>query len=362
MEEDGLLCSPQDGLLKNWRWGKQVKDQAHLKQRIRDIPGLLKQGLHLRKKSVETPNITEDPSPALCKHKGCSESLACAGRGLRNAFLSHGPYPVKDRIQFARILRRSYVGVELVQWLVDQSELVPGRTAAACVWQVVMELGVLLSVDHRVRFEDSHTYYQFSFEECQAQDCGFQDEDVWLSGVRLLLQLVPSSQLQAGGTTEPEDKVPEWEELPSRSLQMEALERLTSTVQNELVLALAKKAQRTRAGEGGSGPVEKAASATESPAESTGGVCALRGKDDTSRLEVARGLAQDGCPFLQKQNPKVPDQRSEVNGFVIYFLLPSGCGAIIGSLPSRVVGAHEDAAGFIGFSHQPVLCLRVVIN
>ncbi|XP_023680035.1 rap guanine nucleotide exchange factor 5-like [Paramormyrops kingsleyae] len=314
MEEDGLLCSPQDGLLKNWRWGKQVKDQAHLKQRIRDIPGLLKQGLHLRKKSVETPNITEDPSPALCKHKGCSESLACAGRGLRNAFLSHGPYPVKDRIQFARILRRSYVGVELVQWLVDQSELVPGRTAAACVWQVVMELGVLLSVDHRVRFEDSHTYYQFSFEECQAQDCGFQDEDVWLSGVRLLLQLVPSSQLQAGGTTEPEDKVPEWEELPSRSLQMEALERLTSTVQNELVLALAKKAQRTRAGEGGSGPVEKAASATESPAESTGGVCALRGKDDTSRLEVARGLAQDGCPFLQKQNPKVPDQRSEGHG------------------------------------------------
>lgn len=35
--------------------------------------------------------------------------------------------------------------MELVQWLVDQSELVPGRMAAACVWQVVMELGILLS-------------------------------------------------------------------------------------------------------------------------------------------------------------------------------------------------------------------------
>lgn len=85
-----------------------------------------------------------------------------------------------------------------------------------------------------------------------------------------------------------------------------------------------------------------------------GGVCALRDKEDGSRLDVARRLDQDGCPFLQKQSLKVPDQRSGVNGFVIYFLLLSGCGAIIGSLPSRVMRVHEDAAGFIGFSHQPV--------
>lgn len=35
----------------------------------------------------------------------CSQSFPCAGRALRNAFLSHGPYPAKDKIHLARIIR-----------------------------------------------------------------------------------------------------------------------------------------------------------------------------------------------------------------------------------------------------------------
>lgn len=41
--------------------------------------------------------------------------------------------------------RRSYVGVELVQWLCDQCVYVRCRTTAVRVWQVLLELGVLLS-------------------------------------------------------------------------------------------------------------------------------------------------------------------------------------------------------------------------
>lgn len=41
--------------------------------------------------------------------------------------------------------RRSYVGVELVQWLCEQCLYVRCRTAAVRVWQVLLELGVLLS-------------------------------------------------------------------------------------------------------------------------------------------------------------------------------------------------------------------------
>lgn len=41
--------------------------------------------------------------------------------------------------------RRSYVGVELVQWLCEQCLYVRCRTTAVRVWQVLLELGVLLS-------------------------------------------------------------------------------------------------------------------------------------------------------------------------------------------------------------------------
>ncbi|KPP77550.1 hypothetical protein Z043_103021, partial [Scleropages formosus] len=173
----------EDGRTKSRQWRSKAREQVHLKQKIRELPALLKHGLTLRKRSVEN---------------GCSDSLPCAGRALRNAFLSHGPYPVKDRVQFARILRRSYVGVELVQWLTEQCAFIQCRRTAAGVWQAIMELGILLSVDHRISFEDSNTYYQFSFEECHAKTCEFQDEGEWQNGVRLLLQLVPYVPVQTG--------------------------------------------------------------------------------------------------------------------------------------------------------------------
>lgn len=46
---------------------------------------------------------------------------------------------------FVYFTRRSYVGVELVQWLCEQCVYVRCRTTAVRVWQVLLELGVLLS-------------------------------------------------------------------------------------------------------------------------------------------------------------------------------------------------------------------------
>uniref|UniRef100_A0A3Q3GQN3 Rap guanine nucleotide exchange factor (GEF) 5a n=1 Tax=Labrus bergylta TaxID=56723 RepID=A0A3Q3GQN3_9LABR len=108
----------------------------------------------------------------------------CAGRTVRNAFLSNGPVCLYFN-------RRSYVGVELVQWLCEQCVYVRCRTTAVRVWQVLLELGVLLSVDQRVTFSDSNSYYQFSFEECDSASCEFRsNEGEWPEAVRLLLQLI----------------------------------------------------------------------------------------------------------------------------------------------------------------------------
>ncbi|KAA8585955.1 hypothetical protein FQN60_007524, partial [Etheostoma spectabile] len=185
----------EDGLLAGLRWNRSARDQAQLKHKIRDLPGLLKHGLHLRKKS-QSPDTIPGPSAGPTVHR----SFPCAGRAVRNAFLSHGPYPAKDKIHLARIIRRSYVGVELVQWLCEQCVYVRCRTTAVRVWQVLLELGVLLSVDQRVMFSDSNSYYQFSFEECDSASCDFRsNEGEWPEAVRLLLQLAPYIQFRSGG-------------------------------------------------------------------------------------------------------------------------------------------------------------------
>lgn len=50
----------EDGLLAGLRWNRSARDQAQLKHKIRDLPGLLKHGLHLRKKSVSIFKPTAD--------------------------------------------------------------------------------------------------------------------------------------------------------------------------------------------------------------------------------------------------------------------------------------------------------------
>jgi len=54
-ESDSLPCPAEDGLLSSWRWNRTARDQVQIKQKIRDLPGLLKHGLNLRKKSVSYP-------------------------------------------------------------------------------------------------------------------------------------------------------------------------------------------------------------------------------------------------------------------------------------------------------------------
>ncbi|XP_029104027.1 rap guanine nucleotide exchange factor 5 isoform X2 [Scleropages formosus] len=308
-DTESAPCASEDGHLGTWRWSRTAREQVQLKQKIRELPALLKHGLHLRRKS--SPDTIPGPSAAFARNKACSQSFPCAGRALRNAFLSHGPYPAKERVHLARIIRRSYVGMELVQWLLEQCAFIQCRTMAARVWQVLLELGILLSVDQRIVFEDSDTYYQFSFEECDTLACEFRNEEEWQNGVRLLLQLVPYVQFRVGVISPPEEEAEGKREMCSEILQIKALERLTSTVHNELAVALARKARKAMAEEDRSEPEGGATEEMPAPSGDTqGGVCALRDKDELSRLEVVQRLAKDGCRFLQK----VPERSAEAPG------------------------------------------------
>ncbi|CAL1584536.1 unnamed protein product [Knipowitschia caucasica] len=310
----------EDGMLAGLRWNRSTRDQAQLKHKIRDLPGLLKHGLHLRKKS-QSPDTIPGPSSGPTVHKSCSQSFPCAGRAVRNAFLSHGPYPAKDKIHLARIIRRSYVGVELVQWLCEQCVYVRCRTTAARVWQVLLELGVLLSVDQRVIFSDSNTYYQFSFEECESASCDFRSNEAeWPEAVRLLLQLAPYVQFRSGGgTNSPSEEDSEGNrDICGEILQMKALERLTSTVQNELAVALARKTRKALS-EQDSETTESSHQEARTPSEessplgsgggsSMGSMCGREELTSRLGLEAVQRLAKDGCRLLQNHNYKLPER------------------------------------------------------
>ncbi|KAL7886395.1 hypothetical protein AOLI_G00041160 [Acnodon oligacanthus] len=202
------------------------------------------------KKSFEAIASEEQPPETVCRvspgagrEEACERNVTCAGRALRNAFLSNGQENWKAHVKLARIIKRSFVGLELVQWLMEQCVGVQSRNTAAGVWNVLLEHGVLLSVERQAAFEDSAALYQFSFEECEALRCEFRNQSQWQSGVSLLLRLVPLTQLRAGTPRPCNEETEMTSVLCSRVVQMRALERLTSTVQSELVAALARKAQ-----------------------------------------------------------------------------------------------------------------------
>uniref|UniRef100_A0A673J6J1 Rap guanine nucleotide exchange factor (GEF) 5b n=1 Tax=Sinocyclocheilus rhinocerous TaxID=307959 RepID=A0A673J6J1_9TELE len=266
-----------------------------------DPPLLLKNGSQF-KKNLEVIISQKQPPESICcsnagqtRHKACENNVSCAGRALRNAFLSNGQDNWKAHIKLARIIRRTYIGLELVEWLMDRCEFIRNRTIASKIWNILLDLGILLSGQNNV-FEDSRSLYQFTFEECEAQSCDFRNQVNWPSTVHLLLQLVPYVQLRGGTQKHYKEDTQKPSDVCNPVLQMRALEHLTSTVQNELLAALARKAQ-TKSGK------DYCVTGFEyvfsvSPALQQGPGTATRDREDISRLEIVQRLAKDGCRLL----------------------------------------------------------------
>ncbi|KAL7875324.1 hypothetical protein SRHO_G00062940 [Serrasalmus rhombeus] len=230
--------SGKSGLL-SWRWSwspvRPVREDEDGQAGL-DSPALHRLGSPLKKKSFEAIASEEQPPETVCRVspgagrvEACVRNVACAGRALRNAFLSNGQENWKAHVKLARIIKRSFVGLELVQWLMEQCAGVQSRNTAAGVWNVLLEHGVLLSVERQAAFEDSAALYQFSFEECEALRCDFRNQSQWQNGVSLLLRLVPLTQLRAGTPKPCNEETAMTPDRCSRVVQMRALERLTST-------------------------------------------------------------------------------------------------------------------------------------
>ncbi|XP_008933898.1 PREDICTED: rap guanine nucleotide exchange factor 5-like, partial [Merops nubicus] len=183
------------------------------------------------------------------------ESSSCAGRALRNIFTLRASDLIKDRVYLTGVCRRSCVGSELVDWLLEQCPFVKCRSTAAGVWQLLLDMGIILSVDRQLYFQDTHAFYQFSADECTYLFCEFEKEEGWKNGVKLLLQLLPLSPPRIDMCNLPDQKIEDTAETNA-----EILARLTSAA---------------------------------------GVLCKLQGRDDIGRIDLVQKLARENCQFLQ---------------------------------------------------------------
>ncbi|KAF6086712.1 Rap guanine nucleotide exchange factor 5 [Phyllostomus discolor] len=177
---------------------------------------------------------------------------------------------------------------------------------AVGVWQLLLDMGIMSSVDQHLYFQDTYVFYQFSSDECSYLYCEFEREDEWQNGVRLLLQLVPLLPARAGLCELSHQKIEDSEESSD-----EILARLTSAVQRELAAVIALRAKKS-AIEQDEENSDKHVAATEAdgvPGSQAGVMCKLQERDDMGRIELVQKLARDNCQFLQTD--KKDQEKSE---------------------------------------------------
>ncbi|XP_040403836.1 rap guanine nucleotide exchange factor 5 isoform X3 [Cygnus olor] len=219
---------------------------VQLRQKLRELPALLRSGLTLRRKSAAAAGHRtlsrriSNPYLETPSNKIYGESSSCAGRALRNIFTLQASDLIKDRVYLTGICRRSCVGSELVDWLLEHCPFVKCRSTAVGVWQLLLDMGIILSVDRQLYFQDAHAFYQFSADECTYLFCEFEKEEGWKNGVKLLLQLLPLAPPRIDMCNLPDQKIEDTAETNA-----EILARLTSAVQRELAAVIALKARKS---------------------------------------------------------------------------------------------------------------------
>uniref|UniRef100_G1T8R9 Rap guanine nucleotide exchange factor 5 n=2 Tax=Oryctolagus cuniculus TaxID=9986 RepID=G1T8R9_RABIT len=179
---------------------------------------------------------------------------------------------------------------------------------AVGVWQLLLDMGIMSSVDQHLYFQDSYVFYQFSSDECSYLYCEFEREGEWQNGVRLLLQLVPLIPSRAGICDLSHQKMEDPEESSD-----EILARLTSAVQRELAAVIALKARKSAIEQDEENSVKHVTEAEGSADAQAGVMCKLQERDDMGRIELVQKLARENCQFLQtdRKEPEKPEHQDE---------------------------------------------------
>uniref|UniRef100_G3RYK5 Rap guanine nucleotide exchange factor 5 n=1 Tax=Gorilla gorilla gorilla TaxID=9595 RepID=G3RYK5_GORGO len=232
------------------------------------------------------------------------------------------------------------------------------------VWQLLLDMGIMLSVDQHLYFQDTYVFYQFSSDECSYLYCEFEREEEWQNGVKLLLQLVPLIPARGGICELSHQKIEDSEESSD-----EILVRLTSAVQRELAAVIALKARKS-AIEQDEENNDKHVAVTEAesvPDSQAGVMCKLQERDEIGRIELVQKLAKENYQFLQtdkKEQEKSEHQDDEVTTVqvkeqdqsVLVLKKVQCCG------PAPTAGSAESHWRYVVVSGTPEKILEHLLN
>ncbi|XP_007642525.2 rap guanine nucleotide exchange factor 5 isoform X1 [Cricetulus griseus] len=315
-------------------------------------------GVKTLSRRISNPYLEHSPSQIY------GENSSCAGRALRNIIIVQGADLVKDRVNLKGFYRRSCVGSELVDWLLEHCPFVQCRSMAIGVWQLLLDMGIMSSVDQHLYFQDNYVFYQFSSEECSYLYCEFEREEEWQNGVKLLLQLVHLIPARAGICDLSHQKVEDSEESSD-----EILARLTSAVQRELAAVIALKARKSAIEQDDENTDKhiEVIEASDVPDPQAGVMCKLQERDDIGRIELVQKLARDNCPFLQidKKEPEKSEQQDDEVTMVqvkeqgLSVLVLKKVAASCGPAPTS---AAESQARYVVVSGTPEKILEHLLN
>ncbi|XP_026562169.1 rap guanine nucleotide exchange factor 5 [Pseudonaja textilis] len=308
-------CDRADSLLhdRNATDARGQEQQVQLRQRLRELPTLLRSGLTLRRKrsdgggrnvSRRISNPYEENPPI----KSYEEDALCAGRALRNVFLLQAAALIKDRMSLMGLCRQSCIGSELVDWLLRCCTFINSRSTAAGIWQLLLNMGIVFSVDKQIYFLDRYVFYQFSSDECTYLFCEYEGEKGWINGVKFLLKMVPVTSPRINMCNLDNRRIEETTETNA-----EILARLTSAVQRELAAVLAVKARKSAMNQSydicsGEATVQKTPKAI---CDAQAGVmCKIQEQEDIGHIELVQKFAKENChvPQANKREPVNTDQ------------------------------------------------------
>ncbi|XP_056436485.1 rap guanine nucleotide exchange factor 4-like [Gadus chalcogrammus] len=234
----GLLPPPY-GVMENSRSNDQTPDKENISN---NTAGPLAK--HLNKKPlIQSPAKAQFPISV--SQKVPSENVLRAGKVLHKAILARAPHMIRDRKFHLKTYRRCCVGIELVDWQMQQS-CVHSRSQAVGMWQALLEEGVLnlseahWEVDQELSFQDKYVFYRFLGDEQEAPAPPGDGEpkegpDELQEALGLLAQLGPDAHLRMVLRKRPSERTADdleiiYEEL----LHIKALSHLSITVKREL--------------------------------------------------------------------------------------------------------------------------------
>ncbi|CAL8370057.1 unnamed protein product [Arctogadus glacialis] len=228
----GLLPPPY-GVMENSRSNDQTPDKENISNNTAGPPAK-----HLNKKPlIQSPAKAQFPISV--SQKVPSENVLRAGKVLHEAILARAAHMIRDRKFHLKTFRRCCVGIELVDWQMQQS-CVHSRSQAVGMWQALLEEGVLNLMDQELSFQDKYVFYRFLGDEQEppappGDGDPKEGPDELQEALGLLAQLGPDAHLRMVLRKRPSERTADdleiiYEEL----LHIKALSHLSITVKREL--------------------------------------------------------------------------------------------------------------------------------